>query len=145
MTIVSVYAALLALLFIALSFNVIRVRRATNTALGDAGDARLLRAMRVHANFAEYVPLALILLFAAAGLGAGAIWLHLLGALLLAGRVSHAWGVARTPENLRALGEDIAAGRIVFPVVATYPLDDVVAAFQALESSHDPGKIVVLP
>ena len=52
---------------------------------------------------------------------------------------------ARTPENLRALGEDIAAGRIVFPVVATYPLDDVVAAFQALESSHDPGKIVVLP
>ncbi|MEC8762117.1 MAG: zinc-binding dehydrogenase, partial [Actinomycetota bacterium] len=52
---------------------------------------------------------------------------------------------ARTPENLRALGEDIAAGRIVFPVVATYPLDDVVAAFQALESSHEPGKIVILP
>ena len=52
---------------------------------------------------------------------------------------------ARTPENLRALGDDIAAGRIVFPVVATYPLDDVVAAFQALESSHEPGKIVVLP
>ncbi|MEQ8798591.1 MAG: MAPEG family protein [Salinisphaeraceae bacterium] len=101
MAIVSVYAALLALLFIALSINVIRVRRATNTALGDAGDARLLRAMRVHANFAEYVPLALILLFAAAGLGAGTIWLHLLGALLLAGRLSHAWGVARTPENLR--------------------------------------------
>lgn len=100
MAIVSVYAALLALLFIALSINVIRVRRATQTALGDAGDARLLRAMRVHANFAEYVPLALLLLYAAAGLGAAAIWLHLLSTLLLAGRLSHAWGVARTPENL---------------------------------------------
>ncbi|GAA2952693.1 NADP-dependent oxidoreductase [Microbacterium schleiferi] len=52
---------------------------------------------------------------------------------------------ARTPENLRALAEDIAAGRIVFPVVATYPLDEVVEAFQALESSHEPGKIVILP
>jgi len=52
---------------------------------------------------------------------------------------------ARTPENLRALAEDIAAGRIVFPVVATYPLDAVVEAFQALESSHEPGKIVILP
>lgn len=101
MAIVSVYAALLALLFIALSINVIRVRQSTRTALGDAGDARLLRAMRVHANFAEYVPLALILLFAAAGLGAAPIWLHLLGALLLAGRLSHAWGVSRTPENLK--------------------------------------------
>lgn len=101
MAIVSVYAALLALLFIALSINVIRVRRAARAALGDAGDARLLRAMRVHANFAEYVPLALILLFAAAGLGAAATWLHLLGALLLVGRLSHAWGVSRTPENLK--------------------------------------------
>lgn len=52
---------------------------------------------------------------------------------------------ARTPENLRALAEDIAAGKIVFPVVATYPLDEVVEAFQALESSHEPGKIVILP
>ncbi|WP_300590970.1 zinc-binding dehydrogenase [Microbacterium sp.] len=29
--------------------------------------------------------------------------------------------------------------------MATYPLDEVVAAFQALESSHEPGKIVILP
>lgn len=52
---------------------------------------------------------------------------------------------ARTPENLRALADDIAAGRIVFPIVATYPLDDVVAAFEALESTHAPGKIVIMP
>ena len=52
---------------------------------------------------------------------------------------------ARTPENLRRLGERIAAGEIVFPVAQTCPLDDIVAAFEALESSHAPGKIVVLP
>jgi hypothetical protein len=33
----------------------------------------------------------------------------------------------------------------VLPVAATFPLDAVVAAFAAPESSHAPGKIVVLP
>lgn len=52
---------------------------------------------------------------------------------------------ARTPANLRRLGERIAAGEIVFPVAQTFPLDEIVAAFEALESSHAPGKIVVFP
>ncbi|WNM25348.1 NADP-dependent oxidoreductase [Demequina capsici] len=52
---------------------------------------------------------------------------------------------ARTPENLERLAADIAAGRIVVPVAATFPLDQVVEAFAALESSHAPGKIVVTP
>lgn len=52
---------------------------------------------------------------------------------------------ARTAENLAGLADQIAAGRVVFPVAATYGLDEVVAAFTALESSHAVGKIVVLP
>lgn len=52
---------------------------------------------------------------------------------------------ARTPANLAALADEIVAGRLVYPVAATFPLDEVVAAFAALESSHDPGKIVILP
>jgi NADPH:quinone reductase-like Zn-dependent oxidoreductase len=52
---------------------------------------------------------------------------------------------ARTAENLAWMAEDIAAGRIVAPVAATYPLDEVVAAFAALEGPHAPGKIVVTP
>lgn len=52
---------------------------------------------------------------------------------------------ARTPENLLRLGERIVAGEIVFPIAQTFPLDGIVAAFEALESSHEPGKIVVIP
>lgn len=52
---------------------------------------------------------------------------------------------ARTAENLAWIAEDIVAGRIVAPVAATFPLDDVVAAFTALEGAHAPGKIVVIP
>lgn len=52
---------------------------------------------------------------------------------------------ARTAENLAGLADRIAAGRLVLPVAATYPLSDVVAAFTALEGSHTPGKIVVTP
>jgi len=52
---------------------------------------------------------------------------------------------ARTAENLERLATRVAAGEIVLPVAATYPLDEVVAAFTALEGAHAPGKIVVLP
>ncbi|MFT4212067.1 MAG: NADP-dependent oxidoreductase [Microbacterium sp.] len=59
--------------------------------------------------------------------------------------VHNAERAARTPENLLELADDVVAGRLVFPVAATYPLDEVVAAFTAVDGSHAPGKIVVLP
>ncbi len=59
--------------------------------------------------------------------------------------VHNAERAARTPVNLAKLADDIAAGRLVFPVAATYPLDEVVAAFAAVDASHAPGKIVVVP
>ncbi|GLI26587.1 NADPH:quinone reductase [Agromyces rhizosphaerae] len=52
---------------------------------------------------------------------------------------------ARTPDNLARLAEGLAEGRFVLPVAATFPLDEVADAFAALETSHAPGKIVVLP
>lgn len=59
--------------------------------------------------------------------------------------VHNAERAARTPTNLTKLADDIVAGRLVFPVAATYPLAQVVEAFTALEGSHAPGKIVVIP
>lgn len=52
---------------------------------------------------------------------------------------------ARTAENLAGLAVRIAAGKLVLPIAATFSLDEVTAAFAALESPHPPGKIVVLP
>jgi len=50
--------------------GIIQLRRSLQIALGDAGNEALLRATSVHANFAEYVPLCLILLYLAEGQGA---------------------------------------------------------------------------
>jgi uncharacterized membrane protein YecN with MAPEG domain len=69
--------------------------------LGDAGNEQMLRAMRVHSNFAEYVPLSLILLYLVEGQGAYPVFLHGLGLCLLIGRLSHAFGVSQKKENYR--------------------------------------------
>ena len=59
----------------------------------------MLRAMRVHSNFAEYVPLTLLLIYLAEAHGAHALFIHALGLCLLAGRLSHAYGVSQANEN----------------------------------------------
>ncbi|HDO1385614.1 TPA: MAPEG family protein [Aeromonas veronii] len=101
MTILPVYAALLALLFVLLSIRTIRTRHSRKVALGHGDDPAMLRAMRVHANFAEYVPLALLLIYFVET-GNQTPWLiHLLGSALLLGRLCHAFGMSRTPENFR--------------------------------------------
>jgi uncharacterized membrane protein YecN with MAPEG domain len=101
MRILPLYAALLALLFVVLSVRTLRLRHGLRIAVGDAGDERMLRAMRVHANFAEYVPLCLFLLYLLEVQGAAAWYLHALGACLLAGRLVHAFGVSHVRENFR--------------------------------------------
>jgi len=93
------YAALLALLFIFLCRNVIVCRRKHRIPIGDQGQSELLRRIRVQANFAEYTPLALILLGLAEAQGLVPWLLHILGLAFLAGRLLHAFGVSRTPEN----------------------------------------------
>lgn len=99
--VVPLYAALLALLFVLLSVNVIRARNAHRVTLGTAGNVELERQVRVHANFAEYVPLTLLLLAMADLRGAPTWVLNLLCVGLLAGRLAHAWGVSRAVEDLR--------------------------------------------
>lgn len=101
MLIVPFYAALLALIFVALSVRTLRLRRRLKIGIGDGGDAQMLRAIRVHANFAEYVPLSLILLYFAELQGAPTGVAHLLGGGLLIGRLAHAYGVAQPSENYR--------------------------------------------
>ena len=93
------YAALFALFFVALSVRTLRLRRTLQIAIGDSGNERMLRTMRVHSNFAEYVPFSLLLIFLVETAGAHAILVHGLCLCLLLGRVSHAFGVSQTNEN----------------------------------------------
>ncbi|SMF74836.1 hypothetical protein SAMN06265365_13148 [Tistlia consotensis] len=114
-TIVPVYAALLGLLLLALSINVIRLRRRLRVSLGDGGDARLARPVRAQGNFVDYVPMVLLLLLLAE-LGGGPAWLlHLLAGSLLLGRLLHAWCFLFT-ETAPALR--IAAMALTFVALA---------------------------
>jgi hypothetical protein len=102
-----VYVALNALLMFGLALNV-GLRRGAQDQLqpGDMGDAKLTRAIRAHANFAEYAGLVLLLLLAMALLGAPVLWLHLLGAGFTVGRVCHVFGMMRDnhPNAVRFVG-----------------------------------------
>ncbi len=95
------YAGLLALGFVLLSLRVIRARRGHRVALGTGGKRPVERAMRAHGNFAEYVPLALLLLALLELNGLPTVILHALGLMLLGGRLAHAHGIAREPEVFR--------------------------------------------
>ena len=95
----ALYAGLLALVYLILSVWVIRVRIRQKVHAGDKGDPVMANAMRVHANFAEYVPMALILLLLAEMQGAPALALHVLGAVLLLARIMHALGMAALPHK----------------------------------------------
>lgn len=57
--------------------------------------------------------------------------------------VTHVGGMAAQPEDLLELAEAVAAGSIQVPVAATYPIAEVVAAYQQLQGGHLRGKIVV--
>jgi uncharacterized membrane protein YecN with MAPEG domain len=91
----------LTLIFLWLSFRVIRYRRAERIPLGSGGNAALERAMRAHANFAEYVPFAMLMLVLAEWAGTWPWLLHALGALLVAARLSHGMGLMQDPEDYR--------------------------------------------
>ncbi len=95
------YAALLALFYLYLSLRIIGIRKEVRASIGDGGSSKLNRAIRVHANFSEYVPLALLLLYFLETQSANAIVVHFLAALLLIARIVHAYGVSQTNEKLK--------------------------------------------
>ena len=101
MPVTPLYAALLGLLFIALSIRTIGLRRRFRVAIGSGRKALLQRAMRVNANFAEYVPLALLLIYFVELHDGPRLHIHLMGSALIGGRLLHAWGVSQEQENFR--------------------------------------------
>ena len=96
-----IYAAIFGLFFVFLSFCVIKQRAKNQVTIGGGQHPELMRTMRVHGNFAEYVPLALLLLFFLETQTNHSAVIHALGLALLAGRVIHMYGISKTNEDLR--------------------------------------------
>ncbi len=85
----SIYAAVLGLMFIAITLRIALLRMSKKQSLGDGGDEQFAKLIRGHGNFAETVPIALILILLLELQGSSHIMLHALGAALVIGRISH--------------------------------------------------------
>lgn len=122
--ITALYAAALALLFFALSVRTLRLRRALKIGIGDAGNEAMLRASRVHANFAEYVPLTLLLALLLELSQAPSLLVHAIGTCLVIGRTLHAYGLSQSPEDFRyrVLGMALTFTALVGAAVALLAL-----------------------
>jgi hypothetical protein len=93
MFVTPLYAGLLTLWFLVLSVRVVNLRR-HGLVFGDNGDADVIRVVRAQANFAEYVPLALLMMGFLEASHYSIYLLHLLGLTLLAARLVHGFGLS---------------------------------------------------
>ncbi len=99
MLILPIYAALLGFLFFYLSVRTIGLRRRLKIGIGSKENDEMLRCMRVHSNFSEYVPITLLLIYFVEIQGGHPLLIHALGVLLLVGRSVHAYGVSQMNEK----------------------------------------------
>ncbi len=107
---VGIYAGIMGLIAIWLGVIVGGWRQKTGVSIGDGGNIDLVRAMRGQANFTETVPLTLIMMVYMALAGAPALAIHILGVLLVVGRIIHGLHFAKPgqPRWQRALGSGLS-------------------------------------
>ena len=96
MHVTAIYAGLLAVLYFVLSYRVVQLRGPGGPSLGDGGDPAMIRRIRAHGNFAEYVPF-ILLMIGILELGhANVTLLHALGVTLLVARLLHGYALSFT-------------------------------------------------
>ena len=94
--ITSIYAALLGLLILLLAYRVVMLRRKLQVGIGTNGEKVLARAIRVHGNAIEYIPMCLLLMAFAEMQQASSWLMHTAGGGLLLARILHAFGLSRS-------------------------------------------------
>jgi len=117
--ITSLITAVLTMIFIKLSFAVIKLRRQNKVGLGNGGNDDLERAIRAQGNFAEYVPLGIILIACLELNGAPWVLVAIPGITLIIGRLIHAKGIITPPPDFskRVLGMQFTFGTLITLIV----------------------------
>ncbi len=118
------YVALNALIMLILGMLVSYARVRTQTDIGDAGKPEMAGPLRAHGNNTEYVPMAILLMWALTMPIFGAsIWvIHGIGAPLTVGRILHAIGLSRSvgPSALRFAGMILTWIAYIVGIVALF-------------------------
>ena len=118
----SIYAGLCGLLMAWLALQTIKVRRANKVRLGDGGSFELQSAIRAHGNFAEYMPITIILLFLLEYNGMHYLVIHVIGTVFLAGRWTHAQGLLKDNLRKRVMGMGFTLNIIIGLAIANIVL-----------------------
>jgi uncharacterized protein len=100
-SITAFYLGVLALLYAVLGLQVTRLRRGHRVLFGDGDNIKLRSAIRAHANFAEYVPIIVLMVALLEMSGVPGIRVHLLMAALLVSRLLHPLGMYVGPRTLQ--------------------------------------------
>ena len=95
------YLGILGLLYAVLGMQVSRLRRGNRVLFGDGDNIKLRSAIRAHANFAEYVPIIVLMVAILEISGLPALTVHLLMAALLIARLLHPLGMYVGPRTLQ--------------------------------------------
>jgi len=97
--ITGLYAGILGLIYLGLCALVIKMRFKHEAGIGDKNIEEMQRAVRVHGNFAEYVPL-IVIMMAVTESTLPYSWspflLHGLGIAMVIARVAHAYGLSKS-------------------------------------------------
>lgn len=96
------FAALLALMFVLLSANIVRLRFREQVSLGDGGNPSLNIAIRIQANFVEYVPFTLLLMWLLESIDLSPARVFWIGLALVLSRIFHVLGMS-FPKKLMIL------------------------------------------
>src|SRR3954449_4054179 len=91
------YLGILVLIYAVLALRVARLRQRNLASFGDADNATLRSAIRVHSNFIEYVPIITLLVALLEMSGMAATRVHLLMGGLLVARLLHPMGMSARP------------------------------------------------
>lgn len=106
--ITAVYLGVLGLLYAFLGLRVARFRRGNKIVFGDADNLYLRSAIRAHANFAEYVPIIVLINAMLEMGGAASVQMHVLLGTLTVSRILHPFGMHAKPMTPQFI-----VGRIV--------------------------------
>ncbi len=93
MFVTPLYAGILTLWFVLLSLRVVNLRRG-GIGFGDNGDVSVTRVIRAQANFAEYVPLALLMMGFLEASRYSIYLLHAFGITLVVARLLHGFALS---------------------------------------------------
>jgi uncharacterized membrane protein YecN with MAPEG domain len=99
----ALWVGLLLILMVVLAFRVISQRRKHKVLLGDGGHDSLVEASRGFGNAAEYVPAGMAAIVLMAVLNSSFYMIHLVGLLMFAGRILHAFTLSATKVTLGRL------------------------------------------